>query len=187
MRQEVHHVTAPAGYNAGDRLGPVVADLDLGTYMRGAPGDALLVGGTEPQCDPMQWLDDPDDALPQPTVPVFTAQVSRAAKRFPALRIPNRPRGVVGVYDVSDDWTPVYDRTGLDGFYVAMGTSGNQFKNAPVVGQLMASLVSAVESGHDHDADPVVFRGTRTGLELSLDAFSRRRAANTASTRSVLG
>src|SRR5207247_9442000 len=35
MRQEVHHVPAPPGYNNGDQLGPVIADLDLGTYMRG--------------------------------------------------------------------------------------------------------------------------------------------------------
>ena len=30
------------------------------------------------------------------------------------------------MYDVSDDWIPIYDRTDLDGFYVAIGTSGNQ-------------------------------------------------------------
>ncbi len=51
MRQEVHHVPAPPGFNSGDRLGPVVADLDLGVYVRGTPGDGMLIGGTEPDCD----------------------------------------------------------------------------------------------------------------------------------------
>ena len=38
---------------------------------------------------------------------------------------------------------------------MAIGTSGNQFKNAPVVGHLMAELIDKVEHGHDHDNDPV--------------------------------
>jgi glycine/D-amino acid oxidase-like deaminating enzyme len=147
----------------------------------------LLIGGTEPACDEMQWLDDPDDGHPDPTPPVFAAQVTRAARRLPGLTVPNLPRGVVGVYDVSDDWTPIYDRTLLDGFFVAIGTSGNQFKNAPVVGRLMAALIDAVAEGHDHDADPLTFTGEHTGLSFDLAAFSRRRAVNVASTRSVLG
>jgi len=36
---------------------------------------------------------------------------------------------------------------------MAVGTSGNQFKNAPVVGHLMAELIDRVEHGHDHDHD----------------------------------
>ena len=59
------------------------------------------------------------------------------------------------------DWTPVYDRTDRPGFYVAMGTSGNQFKNAPVVGTLMRTLVDAVVdlAGTDPDAAVIVGRG----------------------------
>ena len=47
-------------------------------------------------------------------------------------------RGIVDLYDVSDDWLPIYDRSAIDCFYMACGTSGNQFKNAPVVGELMS-------------------------------------------------
>jgi len=187
MRQEVHLVAAPDGFNESGTLGPVVADLDLGTYMRATPGAGLLVGGTEPECDPLQWLDDPDDADPHPTVGVWTSQVTRAARRFPALVVPNAPRGIAGVYDVAEDWTPIYDRTSLDGYYVAMGTSGNQFKNAPVVGRLMARLIDAVEAGHDHDSEPVRFTGEHTDLTVDVGAFSRRRTANEASTGTVLG
>lgn len=184
MRQEVHAVDTTSAVSEGL---PVVADLDLGTYFRPTPGNAVLVGGAEPACDPLQWLDDADDADPHPTAEVFEAQVTRAARRLPALTVPPAPRGLAGVYDVAADWTPVYDRTALDGYYVAMGTSGNQFKNAPVAGQLMAALIEAVESGHDHDADPVSFTGAHTGLTFSLAAFSRKRAVNTESTGTVLG
>ncbi|RSM52290.1 FAD-dependent oxidoreductase [Amycolatopsis sp. WAC 01376] len=182
MRQEVAHVPVQEGYS-----GPVVADMDLGTYFRGEGGAGLLVGGTEPECDPMQWTDDPDAVDIHPTAAVFEAQVTRAARRLPDLAVPNRARGVVGVYDVADDWTPIYDRTELDGFYLAIGTSGNQFKNAPVVGQLMAELIDQVENGVDHDASPVRFRAPHTGLEIDLGAFSRKRSRNTANSGTVLG
>ena len=187
LRQEVAHVRAPEGYHPPGGVGPAVADMDLGTYFRGEVGGGLLVGGTEPACDPLHWLDDPDEASPHPTTAVFEAQVTRAARRLPGLRVPNRARGVVGVYDAADDWTPIYDRTALPGFYVAMGTSGNQFKNAPVVGRLMATLIDAVEAGADHDRDPVRYRGVHTGLEIDLGAFSRKRERNTGSSGTVLG
>ena len=187
MRQEVHQVPAPPGFNSEDRLGPVVADLDLGIYVRGAPGDAMLVGGTEPECEPLQWLDDPDDVYPYPTAAVYEAQLTRAARRFPKLTIPGTPRGIAGVYDVASDWTPIYDRTSLDGFYVAMGTSGNQFKNAPLAGRFMAAIVGAVEDGHDHDSEPLRYVGEYTGAAINLAAFSRKRPVNTASTGTVMG
>ena len=186
MRQEVHHVAAPEGYGSSAALGPVIADLDLGTYLRATAGGGLLVGGTEPECDGFDWVDDPDSVNPNPTLAAFTAQVTRAARRLTGLQVPGSPRGVVGVYDVSDDWAPIYDRTELAGFYVAIGTSGNQFKNAPVVGHLMCSLIEAVEAGRDHDHEPVLVPMDRTGLRVNLGAFSRRRAHG-ATTGTVLG
>jgi len=178
LRQEVHSVAAPMGYGSAAAPGPVIADVDLGVYLRPAPGGVLLVGGTEPTCDGLDWVDDPDAVNTNPTVAVFTAQVTRSARRLPSLRVPGSPRGVVGVYDVSGDWAPIYDRTELGGYYVAMGTSGNQFKNAPFVGLLMAELISAVEAGADHDAQPVHVRGPRTGLDVNLGSFSRMRKEN---------
>ncbi len=187
MRQEVHHVTAPGAYGDSDRPGPVVADLDLGVYLRAAPGNAMMIGSTEPECEPLEWIDDPDQANPNPTAALFEAQVTRAARRFPLLRIPSKPKGIAGVYDVATDWTPIYDRTELDGYYVAMGTSGNQFKNAPLVGQIMTTLITAVENGHDHDTEPVTYKCHWTGHHIDLGCFSRKRNTNTDSSGTVMG
>jgi glycine/D-amino acid oxidase-like deaminating enzyme len=187
MRQEVHYLDAPEGYSAGTRFGMSIADMDLGTYMRPAPGNKMMVGGTEPECDPLEWIDDPDDASPSVSAEIYFRQTTRAARRLVNLTVPVSPRGVAGVYDVSEDWTPIYDRTELDGYYVAMGTSGNQFKNAPVVGRFMAALVEFVESGHDHDRDPLRFVAERTGNTINLGAFSRRRPFNANSTGTVMG
>ncbi|MBV6697669.1 FAD-binding oxidoreductase [Kitasatospora aureofaciens] len=187
LRQEVHQVAAPPGYSLAADLGPVIADLDLGIYLRAAPGGRLLVGGTEPACDPLEWIDDPDEADPRPTVHRFRAQVTRAARRLPGLGVPNRPTGIAGVYDVADDWTPIYDRTALGGYYVAMGTSGNQFKNAPLVGRFLATLVDRVEAGHDHDHEPVRHVCEHTSNVVDLGAFSRQRRVGKGTARTVMG
>jgi sarcosine oxidase, subunit beta len=176
MRQEVHHVPAPKGYN-GDGIGPCMADLDLGTYFRGTPGGGLLIGGTEPECDELQWADDPDAINPNPTQQVFEAQVTRVARRLPELGVPGKAVGIAGVYDVSDDWTPIYDGTEREGFYVAIGTSGNQFKNAPMIGRLMTAVINGETS--------VV--GGHTGLEIGLASFKRDRPRNANSTGTVMG
>jgi glycine/D-amino acid oxidase-like deaminating enzyme len=177
MRQEVHQVPAPPGFNKDDKPGPAIADLDLGIYMRGAPGGGLLVGGTEPACDPLEWLDDPDDVVPNPTSAVFAAQVTRAARRFPSLGVPGKPTGIVGVYDVTEDWSPIYDGTERPGYYVAIGTSGNQFKNAPTVGRVMSAVIKGESS----------FVGLYTGHAIDLEAFSRLRPRNPDSTGTVMG
>ena len=106
---------------------------------------------------------------------------------MPQLGVPNTPRGIVGIYDVTDDWVPIYDRTSLAGYYVAIGTSGNQFKNAPLVGRLLRALIETSEAGHDHDADPVQLIGPHTGNVIDLGHYSRLRPVNPASSFSVLG
>lgn len=189
LRQEVHQVF-PAPDNFLMRTGaPVTFDGDAGTYFRPEPGAGILVGGMEPACDPLHWLDDPDDPDGTDitvTVEGYEANTVRLARRMPELTLPNRPKGVVGVYDTSTDWIPIYDRTCLDGFYVAIGTSGNQFKNAPVIGQLMACLIDGVESGRDHDRESATWRAPHTGHDINLGHYSRLRIAHDSSA-SVLG
>ncbi|GAB2604867.1 NAD(P)/FAD-dependent oxidoreductase [Kribbella endophytica] len=187
MRQEVHHLEAPPGYGGGEAFGPIVSDPDLGIYLRPAPGNVVVVGSADPDCDPPGWIADPDFCDPGQTTSALVTQVTRAARRFPELRLHTRPKGVTGVYDVASDWTPIYDRTNLDGYYVAMGTSGNQFKNAPLVGRMMATLIRAVEGGHDHDSFPLVHRCEHTGNLVELAGFSRKRQFNDYSTLTVVG
>ncbi len=190
LRQEVHQVSRPPAWDGHADPMPAIFDLDVGTYLRPGLGGALLVGSGEPDCDPLVWVDG-DGAVDRVdhhvTLDCFETQVMRAARRLPDLVVPNRPSGVVGVYDVADDWTPIYDRTDAPGFYVAMGTSGNQFKNAPLAGRYLAAIVEAVESGHDHDETPVTYVGEHTGLTIDLAAFSRKRPVDTTGSRTVMG
>ena len=174
LRQEVFTVSAPAGLRLEDGL-PAVADGDLGQYIRPQPGGTWLVGGTEPKCDVLHWIDDPDDFDEYPTVDQFEISMMRLARRVPEFGVPHRPIGLAALYDVADDWVPIYDKSDLPGYFMACGTSGNQFKNAPIVGQFMRDIIDAEQAGNDHDQQPVQVVGLRTGRSINLGAFSRRR------------
>jgi len=175
-RHEVAYLAAPAGYVEGGN--GFLVDLDSGIYMR-PDGSDVLIGTADPECDAPDVVQ-PDDYSASFTAQ-WTTQVYRAAQRFPSLAIENTARGTVGLYDVSNDWIPIYDRTALEGYYLAIGTSGNQFKNAPVVGDLMASVIL---KGADHDHDPAELELPALGRSVSLAFYSRNRDIQ--DTRSVL-
>jgi sarcosine oxidase subunit beta len=186
LRHEVHHVPAPAGWDL-DRDGIHVSDGDLGIYFRPDVGNQFLLGSEDPACDLHDWADDPDRFDRNVTPAQWEAQVYRLARRVPSLGIPTAPRGFADLYDCSDDWIPIYDRSDLAGFYMAVGTSGNQFKNAGVAGHCVAELIEACERGHDHDADPVIVHARSTGADLNMGMYSRLRAIDPGSSFSVMG
>ena len=152
LRHEVHHAPGPSGYDY-ERDGFNVADDDNGIYFRPETGNHILVGSTDPRCDPQDWVD-PDDYDQRLSGDQWEAQVLRLNRRLPSVGVPHERRGVVDLYDVSDDWIPIYDRTDLDGFYVAIGTSGNQFKNAGVAGHGRSTPTPRCQSTADRRARP---------------------------------
>ena len=70
---------------------------------------------------------------------------------------------------------------------MAIGSSGNQFKNAPVAGKMMAALIDYCEQGSDHDTRPLSFGLEHIGREVNVGFYSRKRAINKESSFSVLG
>ena len=184
MRHEVAHVKAPDGFLPDP--GIVYSDSDIANYMRSDVGGHLLIGSEDPACDGHTWVDDPDE-FDRNHSDLWDTYVQRAAQRLPGLGVPQAARGVVDLYDVTEDWAPIYDASSLPGFYMACGTSGNQFKNAPVAGEMMVKLIAEVEDGRDHDADPIDFTFENVGRTISLATYSRRRQLNANSTFSVLG
>jgi sarcosine oxidase subunit beta len=184
LKQEVAHVPFAEGFDF-ERSGLVTSDSDIGCYCRPEVGNHLLIGSEDPPCDVREWVD-PDD-YDRNFSDQWQVQVQRVAQRIPGLPVTAPVRGVVDLYDVTDDWIPIYDKSDLPGFYMAVGTSGNQFKNAPVAGAMMAELITACEAGRDHDRDPLHFRLPRAGRTISIGFFSRRRRVNPESSFSVLG
>ncbi len=186
LRREVYVVPAPKGVDF-ETDGVMIGDLDVGVYFRPERGNNVLIGSAEPECDEMEWVDDPDAVGETLTADDFELGVLRTARRVRDLGMPHNKRGVVSAYDVADDWIPIYDRSSLDGFYMAIGTSGNQFKNAASAAHCMAELIIAVQAGHDHDRHPLTVVGRYTGNEVGMATFSRRRTIDPDSTMTVLG
>ncbi|MEJ8573051.1 FAD-dependent oxidoreductase [Microbaculum marinum] len=183
LKQEVVHVPMPvADY---DEIGMVTSDSDIACYTRPEKGGFVLIGSEDPPCDPREWVD-PDD-WDRNFSEQWRVQALRAAQRIRNLGIPSQMKGVTELYDVTDDWIPIYDKSCVPGFYMACGSSGNQFKNAGVAGAMMADLIEKVEAGHDHDADPVQFSLKHIGRTTNIGFYSRLRTINPESSFSVLG
>ena len=171
-----------------DEAGCVMGDLDCGFYLRPERPNNILIGSVEAACDELGMGGRSRCRVTDHSPGTdFETHVLRGARRIRNLRLPHEHRGVVGVYDVTEDWLPIYDRTDLDGFYVAIGTSGNQFKNAAIAAHCIAELILAVEAGHDHDADPLSVQGPHLGLPIDLGTFSRNRPLDADAPVNVLG
>jgi len=188
-------IEAPVVVNVG---GPHAAQInrlagvtgDMGVTSRALRREVFVAPAptsAEPECDELEWIDDADVFDESMTDDEHQLLVLRTARRVRDLGVPITKRGLVSLYDATPDWTPIYDRSNLDGYYMAIGTSGNQFKNAPIVGRCMAELIAAVEQGADHDAAPVSVIGPHTGHEIDLGTFSRLRTVSADAPSTVLG
>ena len=184
LRQEVAHVPVPKGidYSA---VACVTSDSDAAVYTRPEVGNNILIGSEDPPCDTHIYVD--PDNYNSNFSNQRTLQAQRLGLRFPNLGIPSKLKGCVDLYDVTEDWIPIYDRSCVEGYFMACGTSGNQFKNAPVVGKVMAELIEYCESGSNHDEDPMLYQLKNIDQEISLATFSRLREINQNSSFSVLG
>jgi len=179
VRHEVVYLPATARhFKKGSRF---LVDMDSGVYQR-PDGPDMLIGSTDPECDPMDIVD-PDDHNTSFTEQ-WTLQAHRAAQRFPEMGISNTARGTVGLYDVSDDWIPIYDKSDLPGYYLAIGTSGNQFKNAPLVGEIMSEIIMKDLDGNNHDTDPASLELKHLKRSVGLEFYSRNRVVQ--ATNSVM-
>ena len=202
LRQEVAYVSAPDGMHGAesaterDESGgvgavtlPMMADTDTGIYFRPEVGGKILMGTTEPECDhPLEFVDDPDTVNPSLT-DNHTNYMWRLALRLPEVQLPGASdtQGIVACYDVTEDWTPIYDKSQLGGYYMAIGTSGNQFKNAGAAGALMGELIERTEGDKSWDSDDGwEFQLVQTQNTVNAGIFSRKRNVLD-TTASVLG
>ncbi len=184
LKVEVSHVSSPDKFNyESDAF--VVSDSDIACYSRPETGNHILIGSEDPECDDRIFVDpdDWDDNFSEQ----WKTQVLRQAQRYPNLPVSSKVKGVVSLYDVSDDWIPIYDKSSLPGFYMAIGTSGNQYKNAPVAGVLMTNLIEYCENGNNHDEKPLSIDLKYIKRNISLKFYSRNRKINKESSMSVLG
>lgn len=171
VRHELHQVHIP-GFPG--ELAHVV-DGDLGINFRPEGDGMILAGGSGSPRDPEEVVDGASEHNESPTRAAWWRHVARVARRVPEARIPPKPIGIAGLYDVTEDWLPIYDKTSRPGIFVAIGTSGTQFKTSPVVGQLMLRVINEYLEGADTDKSAVQFELPNIQKCIDLSVFSRLR------------
>ena len=180
MKQEVCYVKAPKGVNI-DKDGFIICDNDIGVHFRPETGNKFLIGNSEPPCDEFNWVDCLDK-FDNNFSKQYMEQIYRGCLRIPTIPIPNskEAQGVVSMYDVTEDWTPIYDKSNIENYFMAIGTSGNQFKNAPLIGELMSSIITNCNLNY-HDYSPLKFKMKNFNDQINLGTFSRLRKVNDSS------
>ena len=184
LKVEVSHVKPPKDFDYENNAF-VVSDSDIGCYSRPETGNHILIGSEDPECDERIYVD--PDNWDDNFTDQWNAQLYRQAQRYPNLPLSSKVKGVVSLYDVSDDWIPIYDKSDLPGFYMAIGSSGNQYKNAPIAGVMMTKLIEACENGQNHDKEPVKLDLKYINRKIDIGFYSRNRIINSESSMSVLG
>jgi sarcosine oxidase subunit beta len=138
----------------------VYLDLAGGSYIRPETGGLTLTGSLTD--DEAQHPMDPD-LLGNPTDFDEASQtLQRTARALPGLSDARFIQGYAGAFDITPDWMPILDETPRPGFFVATGMSGHGFKLAPMIGAMMAALIT-------RKASPVNLAPFR------LDRFARAR------------
>ncbi|MCY4305904.1 MAG: hypothetical protein OXC62_14165 [Aestuariivita sp.] len=99
----------------------------------------------------------------------------RYAWRVPSLGLPSYMKGIVDLYDTSTGWIPIYDKSSLEGFYMACETSDNQFKNATIIGEIMTALVEYCTNENDYDANLLVFMLHYLQRDVNIGFYSIKR------------
>jgi len=192
LLREVGYIPKPSNWKCHRGTSElIIGDMNLGYYSRSEIGDKILVGSREPECDVpyFEYLDDnPDEVYNRSLGDEYEHHIMRIGTRISSIRVPNAATGIVALYDVTPDWVPIYDKTLVPGYFMAIGTSGNQFKCGPIVGDLMAGLIKyCTDEGKDHDTYPYEFHLSTIDAHVSTGSYSRLREPDSSTSRSVAG
>lgn len=182
LREEVAYLPWPTNVKYSNE-GIMCPDFENGIYFRSEIGNKLISGSTEPTCDNLKWCNNYDN-LNTNLGQDYDNSIYRLSLRIKNLPIPNQASGIVACYDVTPDWCPIYDKSNIPGYYMAIGTSGNQFKNAPVIGYLMTELIIRNESSNFQSND--FFQMRHSHFYINMKKFSRLRTITPDSAINVL-
>jgi len=117
-------------------LSTMVMSMSLNFYCQQVPHGSFLMGRS---CEnqPLDLRITADSHFPE-------AMAKTITKIMPPLANLRVLRQWAGLYNISPDKHPIYDRV-IDGYYVAAGFSGHGFMMAPATGQCIAEIILGLE------------------------------------------
>jgi sarcosine oxidase subunit beta len=143
---------------------PIISDLINNIGLRPDGGNLTLLGVND--ADAFVDLDTYNPGVDMATV---ADGMRRMVRRCPLLRHAYFRGGWAGVYDVTPDWHPILDAVeGVEGLYCAAGFSGHGFKLSPMIGVVMAELIT---------------QGRATSVDISPMRWGRFRTGNLITSR----
>ncbi len=135
---------------------PVVGDIPNSLSACPEAGGLTLVGVGEDELASPEGYDHGVD------MSVVEEVSAKLAARMPGMAQAFFRGGWSGLFTTTPDWHPILDRVeGLEGLYCAVGFSGHGFKLAPMVGAVMAEMVT---------------QGRAASLDVSMLGLDRFRA-----------
>ena len=152
-----------------DVVGEIPVFISAADQIYGRPeanGKQFIVGSTDPK-DESEAVDDPDHFDTEASLEFRERMMHKLHHRF-AMKTRGNVQGYAALYTVNtDDWHPVIDAVGPDGYFVANGFSGHGFKLGPSVGALIGRMMSGVELPDDPPVDVRYFAADRKPIPSS--------------------
>ncbi|MFQ5554021.1 MAG: NAD(P)/FAD-dependent oxidoreductase [Acidimicrobiia bacterium] len=132
---------------------PVVGDASTGIYFRPESGGQQILMGSTLEADELEEAD-PDTYNRNADRSFVDSKIHALHHRIPSLPHRGTPDGMAGVYTINrEDVHPVIGPTPIDGFVVVNGFSGHGFKEAPMVGAMVAEWITGERARYDTDVD----------------------------------
>ncbi len=113
----------------------MVISLTHGTYFKQTPHGSILMGVGDPDHEVKDFNEQSSWQFLQDVARKITFHM-------PALQNAKVVRQWAGLYDITPDAQGIVGETEVDGFYLDLGWSGHGFQLAPVIGQIMAEIIS---------------------------------------------
>ena len=127
----------------------VFVDSPLGVYTRPEGEDLMLVGSVATD-EAKAGVENPDHFQRVADFDTVSRYSEQLVQRFPDMDKGSFVNGYASLYDVTPDWRPILDKLpSIDNLYCCAGSSGHGFKLAPIVGEMMADLITAGKSDDD--------------------------------------
>ena len=116
---------------------PIIGDVVYDMSPRPDVGNITLIGvGEDEDAEPESFNQGVD-------MPMVERSFANLTRRMPGMASALFRGGWSGLFTTTPDWHPVLDRVdGIEGLYIAVGFSGHGFKLSPMVGVVMAELIT---------------------------------------------
>ena len=147
IRVQMVHLRRPPKL---ETLEQIIIDYTCGAYYRTDGTPNTLVGGEAPE--DMSEIVNPNTFGLNADHDFITRFWNRATKRFPDFVDATCRGGYGSLYDMTPDGNPILDESpNISGLYNVAGFSGHGFKLSPIIGEMVADLVTGQsKSSHDY-------------------------------------